>query len=188
MTEILQWKTRSPTRQALVDQTVGLLDETSMRPWLTTLTRSAIATMSSSATMPTDMKCVFYGDLNKVQTIPVPKHKPGHLLVQVKAVGLNPVDAKDVFGDKLPHSWSTGHAVIRWYIKDKIPGFDFAGVVVASSSSGATDEYQPGDKVYGTMPPFTGSLAEYVDAPLDQVCHMPENFSFEEAAATPLVW
>jgi threonine dehydrogenase-like Zn-dependent dehydrogenase len=176
---IVAWKTRSPTPEISTCRSNRWVpDKISMRPWLTTLTRSAIATMSSSASITNDMKCVFYGDLNKVQTIPVPKHKPGHLLVQVKAVGLNPVDAKDVFG----------HAVVRWYIKDKIPGFDFAGVVVASSSSGATDEYQPGDKVYGTMPPFTGSLAEYVDAPLDQVCHMPENFSFEEAAATPLVW
>lgn len=130
------------------------------------------------------MKCVFYGDLKTLQTIPIPKHTNGHLLVNVKAVGLNPVDAKEVFGDKLPHSWSTGHAVNRWYIQNKIPGFDFAGVCVASSN----DEYKPGDKIYGTMPPFKGTLAEFVNAPLDQVCHMPNNMTFEEAAATPLVW
>jgi reticulon-4-interacting protein 1, mitochondrial len=155
-----------------------------MRTWLTAVLTRSIGTMSSS-TIPTEMKCVYYGDLKKVQDgIPVPQLTMGHLLVRVKAVGLNPVDAKDVFGDKLPHSWSTGHALVRWFIQKKIPGFDFAGVCVASS----TDEYQPGDQVYGTMPPLTGSLAEYVSAPLDQVCHMPENFSFEEAAATPLVW
>jgi NADPH:quinone reductase-like Zn-dependent oxidoreductase len=145
---------------------------------------SSIGTMSSS-TIPTEMKCVFYGDLKKVQDrFPVPKLTIGHVLVQVKAVGLNPVDAKNVVGDKLPHNWSTGHAMVRWYIKNKIPGFDFAGVCVAST----TDEYQPGDKVFGTTPPFAGSLAEFVSAPLDQVCHMPENLSFEDAAAIPLVW
>jgi NADPH:quinone reductase-like Zn-dependent oxidoreductase len=163
--------------------------------WLTARTRSTgiIGTMSLSTGIPTEMKCVFYGDLKKVQEgIPVPKLTIGHLLVRVEAVGLNPVDAKDVFGDKLPHSWSTGHAAVRWFIENKIPGIDFAGVVVgvaaASSSTTDEDEYQPGDKVYGTMPPFAGSLAEFVSAPLDQVCHMPKNFSFEEAAATPLVW
>jgi NADPH:quinone reductase-like Zn-dependent oxidoreductase len=157
--------------------------------WMTALTRSIIRTMSTSTTIPTEMKCVFYGDLKKVQEgIPVPKLTIGHLLVRVEAVGLNPVDAKDVFGDKLPHSWDTGHAAVRWFIQDKIPGIDFAGVCVAASTTTDDEQYQPGDKVYGTMPPFAGSLAEFVSAPLDQVCHMPENFSFEEAAATPLVW
>jgi hypothetical protein len=155
------------------------------RIWLTALTSSIGITTMSSSTIPTVMKCVFYGDLEKVQDgIPVPKLTSGHLLVRVKAVSLNPVDAKNVVGDKLPHSWSTGHAMVRWFIQKKIPGFDFAGVCVAST----TNEYKPGDKVYGTMPPFAGSLAEFVSAPLDQVCHMPDNLSFEDAAAIPLVW
>jgi len=137
-----------------------------------------------STSLPESMKCVMYGDLKTVRTDqPVPKPKSGHILVQVQAAGLNPVDAKNVLGDKLPHKWKRSHALLERYIRSSIPGFDFAGVCVHSSC----DEYNPGDKVFGTMPPFGGTLAEYVCAPLDQVAPMPEKISFEQAAALPLV-
>lgn len=131
------------------------------------------------------MKCVQYGDLTKViADHPVPKAKPGHILVAVKVAGLNPVDAKNVLGDKLPHTWKNTHALLRRYIRTSIPGFDFAGVCVQAPSS---SPYQVGDRVFGTMPPFGGTLAEYVCAPLDQVAPMPAALSYEQAAALPLV-
>jgi NADPH:quinone reductase-like Zn-dependent oxidoreductase len=37
------------------------------------------------------------------------------------------------------------------------------------------------------MPPLQGSLAEYICVPVDQVCYMPRNYSFAQAAALPLV-
>lgn len=128
------------------------------------------------------MKCIKYGDLSLIQTIAMPKAKRNHLLVQVQAAGLNPVDAKNVIGDKLPDSWKTAHSLVHWSIRSNIPGFDFSGVCVEPFGP-----YDAGDRVFGTMPPFHGSLAEFVNVPLHQVARMPESLSFEQAAALPLV-
>jgi NADPH:quinone reductase-like Zn-dependent oxidoreductase len=49
------------------------------------------------------------------------------------------------------------------------------------------NKFQHGDKVFGTLPPFGGTLSEYVIAPIDQIHHMPSNLSYEEAASLPLV-
>lgn len=147
------------------------------------------------------MKCIVYGkDSRPVsKTVPVPdvvgsnknnNYRAGHVLVQVHAAGLNPVDAKDVMGDKLPHSWTTVKSWLRSFISDKIPGFDFAGVVVCGENdkdAPPPHHFAAGDKVFGTMPPLCGTLAEYISVPIDQVCYMPSNLSFEEAAALPLV-
>jgi NADPH:quinone reductase-like Zn-dependent oxidoreductase len=47
--------------------------------------------------------------------------------------------------------------------------------------------YKAGDTVFGTIPPFCGSFAEYVRAPTDFISHKPKNMSFAEACAIPLV-
>ena len=44
-----------------------------------------------------------------------------------------------------------------------------------------------GEKVFGTMPPLQGTLAEFISVPIDQVTTMPLSLKFEEAAALPLV-
>ena len=56
------------------------------------------------------MKSIVYGAKNE----PVSKetrrpsvNKRHQVLIRIHAVGLNPVDAKGVVGDKLPHSWTT---------------------------------------------------------------------------------
>jgi reticulon-4-interacting protein 1, mitochondrial len=124
--------------------------------------------------------------------------RQGHVLVKVISAGLNPVDAKNVIGDKLPESWTTVHGWIRRYIlSHKIPGFDFAGVCMEdvslelpnSPTSGLRlrQKLSVGDNVFGIMPPFGGTLAEYISVPLHQICRMPHNLSFVEAAALPLV-
>jgi NADPH:quinone reductase-like Zn-dependent oxidoreductase len=138
------------------------------------------------------MRCIVYGDEDGQQSsplrlvsriIPTPKQgRSGHILVRVKVAGLNPVDAKDIMGDKLPANWRIAKRWLRWYIRNNIPGFDFAGTVVENFSGFAVD-----DKVFGTTPPFVGTLAEYISVPVDQVCHMPSNYTFEQAAALPLV-
>jgi NADPH:quinone reductase-like Zn-dependent oxidoreductase len=120
-------------------------------------------------------------------TLPTPtlnQKKKNHVLVKVMFAGINPVDAKDVLGDKLPHSWQRMRAIIKHnMVENHIIGFDFSGIVVESNSS----SFQVGDAVFGTMPPSCGTLAEYVCAPLDQVCHKPTSLSFAQAAALPLV-
>jgi NADPH:quinone reductase-like Zn-dependent oxidoreductase len=133
------------------------------------------------------MKCIVYGTKEsrlQKKTMQTPAtNKKGHVLVRVHAAGLNPVDAKDVMGDKLPHTWKRMKGWLHSYISNRIPGFDFAGMVLEDSNG----FFSAGDNVYGTMPPFHGTLAEYVSAPLDQICTMPESYSFQQAAALPLV-
>jgi NADPH:quinone reductase-like Zn-dependent oxidoreductase len=142
--------------------------------------------------LPSCMKCIVYGrESLLLQTRPIPKPRRGHVLVRVEAAGLNPVDAKEIVGDKLPHSWTYARSCIRSVISGKIPGFDFAGTCVVSDEVGGpktgNDQFSDGAKVFGTMPPFQGTLAEYISVPVDQICVMPENLKFEEAAALPLV-
>ena len=155
---------------------------------------------------------IYYGGWNqpvyekRISMIPIHHHhnhnhtKPNHLVIQVHAVGINPVDAKQVIGDKLPYHWKTLRQwAHRFLVQDTRVGFDFSGIVrhVGSSSSsssssnsqtdGPSSLYQPGDKVYGTMPPLVGSCAEYIQVPIHQVAKMPTTFSMEQAAALPLV-
>jgi reticulon-4-interacting protein 1, mitochondrial len=107
---------------------------------------------------------------------------PLTIINKVHAVGLNPVDAKDVMGDKLPHQWATARQGVQSFVKNKIVGFDFSGTVAEDQNG-----FRLGDKVFGNMPPLQGTLAEYISVPLDQICHMPSNVSFIQAAALPLV-
>jgi reticulon-4-interacting protein 1, mitochondrial len=120
-----------------------------------------------------------------------PRIPKNHVLVKVFAAGLNPVDAKEVIGDKLP-TWLK--FLSSSIVRGCIIGFEFSGQVVAISKESNLDNlpqydvsFQHGDKVFGTLPPFEGTLSEYVFAPIDQIHHMPSNLSYEEAAGLPLV-
>lgn len=101
-----------------------------------------------------------------------------HLLIEVKATSVNPVDTK-IRGKQFPFS-PQFPAILH---------IDFAGIVreVPSDVTG----FKPGDYVYGMtggikgMP--GGALAEYILADANLVSLMPSNLSFAEAAALPLV-
>jgi NADPH:quinone reductase-like Zn-dependent oxidoreductase len=155
------------------------------------------ASSSFSPLLPSNMqRAICYGAhyekpvVEKTQPIPK-KCRRGYLLVEVKAVGLNPVDAKQVVGDKLPYSWTTLRSLAhKLLVQNTRVGFDFAGKVVKGSSSSSIhiDElYPPGTNVWGTMPPLQGSCSRVIEVPIDQVSKMPSNLSFEQAAALPLV-
>lgn len=140
--------------------------------------------MSGEDGSPKMMKTIVYGKPNiqfKLKPIPIPSlHET---LVRVFAAGLNPVDAKGVVGDKFPHTWTTlrymsDRAIAGWTI-----GFEFSGQVVDCPSN----KYQPGDEVYGSMPPLGGTLSEYICAPLDQIFRKPAKLTHEQAASLVLV-
>jgi NADPH:quinone reductase-like Zn-dependent oxidoreductase len=95
--------------------------------------------------------------------------------------GINPVDAKRLYGDKLPHSLLP---IVEWFVNRRVCGIDFSGVVVSAPPG---SDFSPGDEVYGTIPPFTGSFCEYVLAPSDFIALKPKNLSFAEASVIPLV-
>lgn len=111
-----------------------------------------------------------------------PTISAGEVLVKVKAISINPVDA-GVRRDK---------ATLQRMLRPKegedtfILGWDISGVV-EETGSGVT-EFRKGDEVFG-MVDFPGSgkaYAEYVAAPANQLALKPKNVSFEEAAAATL--
>ena len=114
----------------------------------------------------------FYGELPDVVA------KPGELLVEVKAVSINPVDYKIMSG------------AVRIMSGSKFPkiyGTDFAGVVkeVTEGVSG----FKPGDRVYGSASIITGkpgALAEMLAVKPEKVRRMPLGMTFEEAASLPV--
>jgi NADPH:quinone reductase-like Zn-dependent oxidoreductase len=100
------------------------------------------------------------------------------VLVRVRAAGLNPVDWKVREGRlaaKFPYRFPV------------ILGWDAAGVV--EEVGPAVTWFRPGDPVYGYCRRHNleyGTYAEYTTVPEGFLAHMPEELSFEEAAALPL--
>ncbi|MFT4050494.1 MAG: NADP-dependent oxidoreductase [Solirubrobacterales bacterium] len=102
---------------------------------------------------------------------PMPETSAGEVLIEVKAIGVNPVDTKVRAGSGL-----LGDPPFTL-------GWDVSGVVVSGEG------FEPGDEVFGLIrfPGEAGCYAEYVSAPPDQLLPKPPTITHEEAAATPLV-
>ena len=105
--------------------------------------------------------------------LPVPSPEPHDLLVQVEAIGVNPVDAKVRRREQPPSG--------QW----RVLGWDAAGVVqeVGESVVG----FQPGDRVWyagALQRPGCNSRLHLVDHRL--VAHRPSSLSAAAAAALPL--
>jgi len=95
------------------------------------------------------------------------------LLVEVRAISVNPVDTKRRAAGPRPAT------------ELKILGWDAAGVVAASGPN--TELFRPGDKVYyagSNQRPGANSQLHLVDERI--VGSKPTNLSFAEAAAMPL--
>ena len=97
------------------------------------------------------------------------------VLVRVRAVGVNPVEAM-IRSGQFP---LLGQPPF-------ILGWDLCGVV-EDMEPGVT-RFQPGDEVYGMpfFPRAAGAYAEYVAAPSRQLARKPAGLSHAEAAALPL--
>jgi NADPH2:quinone reductase len=114
----------------------------------------------------------------QLEDIPVPAVIPGHVLIQVKATSMNPIDTKirsGVFSALAPEFPAVLHG-------------DVAGIV-AEVGEGVGD-FKPGDEVYGFaggVKGAGGALAEYMLADARLIAHKPKNLSFAEAAALPVV-
>ncbi len=103
-----------------------------------------------------------------------PKLGPDDVLVEVRAVSVNPVDWKA----------RQGHLdAILPAVFPVIPGWDLAGVVVRPGP--AVPEFAEGDEVIGYVREdvlSAGTCAEYVAAPVRTLAPKPRRLSFEEAA------
>jgi NADPH:quinone reductase-like Zn-dependent oxidoreductase len=105
----------------------------------TSASASASATSASAlddTSVPTHARGIYYGEFQQPvyeKSVPLQKQKRNNddeVLVQVHAVGLNPVDAKQVIGDKLHYDWTRLRRwTHNWMVQDTRVGFDFAGVV-----------------------------------------------------------
>ncbi|HJF53724.1 MAG TPA: zinc-binding dehydrogenase [Limosilactobacillus coleohominis] len=116
-----------------------------------------------------DSNCHSIKDL-QIMDVPVPTVTDNQVLVKVHAVGLNPVDYKIV--ESGIDSWTYPHPL----------GLDVAGEIVAVGSQ--VNDWQVGDRVSGHGNLFkAGCFAEYVSVPEYQLAKLPENVSYEQAAA-----
>lgn len=97
------------------------------------------------------------------------------LLVKVRAVSVNPVDTKvrKLLGDAVQNP-------------PRVLGFDAAGIV--ESVGGGVTDFSPGDEVfYAGDVTRAGSNSEWQTVDSRLVARKPATWSFEEAAAVPLV-
>jgi zinc-binding alcohol dehydrogenase family protein len=110
--------------------------------------------------------------------LPKPELRPRDLLVQVKAVSVNPVDTK-IRGAR--HQGSTPNDAG----KPRVLGWDAAGIVVDKGNEATA--FSIGDEVYyaGELE-RQGSNAEYQAVDERLVGHKPKSIGFAEAAALPL--
>jgi NADPH:quinone reductase len=104
----------------------------------------------------------------KPEEVAKPTAGPGQVLIQVKAVGINPVDtyirSGNYPGATLPYT----------------PGRDCAGIV--ESIGDGVKEFKKGDRVY-TSGTITGAYAEFALAEVRTVHALPEKNSFAQGAA-----
>jgi len=113
-----------------------------------------------------------YGDY------PDPVCGAGQLLVEVRAVSINPVDFKIKRGD------------LKFIPGAKFPrifGSDFSGRVRETGSE--VRGFKPGDRVYGVTPVIfksAGALAQLLAVDVKNARKIPADMSFEEAASLPI--
>ncbi|MBZ6496219.1 NADPH:quinone reductase [Natrinema longum] len=115
-----------------------------------------------------------HGDADVLQVDEIDRPEPAadELLVEVAAAGVNPVDTyfRDGSYDPVAVPFT--------------PGVDFAGVVADTGS--AVDDFDAGDRVYGTgigNASSQGAYAEYATVPTDRVVELPADADLTEAGA-----
>ncbi|MGN7757244.1 NADP-dependent oxidoreductase [Chryseobacterium sp. 22532] len=121
------------------------------------------------------------GGVDKLQLADTekPQIKSNEILIKVKAIGINPVDVNARAYDGVL-SWIYGD------IRSVVLGWDIAGEV--SETGEEVSDFKIGDRVFG-MVNFFGNgkaYAEYVAAPESHLALIPDNHTFEEAAAATL--
>ncbi|GLZ28559.1 NADPH:quinone reductase [Lentzea sp. NBRC 105346] len=119
------------------------------------------------------------GERPQVSELPAPVVIDGHVLIKVKAAGLNALDrgvAAGLLAGLMPHEYPL------------VIGRDAAGVV--EEVGAGVDDIAVGDEVFGhltVVPPIhAGTVAEYAVLPADSVAAKPVALDFVAAAAIPI--
>ncbi|MEM6642899.1 MAG: NADP-dependent oxidoreductase [Bacteroidota bacterium] len=121
------------------------------------------------------------GDVDnfQIKEIDQPSISAKEILVETKALSVNPVDFK-VRADQGTMNMIYGED------RPAILGWDIAGVIKEKGAK--VTDFEVGDRVFG-MVNFPGegkAYAEYVAAPASHLAKIPEGISFEDAAASTL--
>ncbi|MBT8189285.1 MAG: NADP-dependent oxidoreductase [Bacteroidia bacterium] len=114
-----------------------------------------------------------------IQEIKKPEIQENEVLVEIKALSINPVDYKVRGNEELL-------TMIYGSQRPAILGWDIAGIV--SETGSQVKQFSIGDKVFGMVnfPGAGDAYAEYVKAPVDHLARIPGDISFGEAAASTL--
>lgn len=114
-----------------------------------------------------------------LKEIEQPAIKENEVLVEVKAISINPVDFKI-------RSAEEGLNMMYGEQRPVILGWDISGTIVSVGNK--VTKFEVGDKVFGMVnfPGAGNAYAEFVASPEDHLAKIPENTSFEDAAATTL--
>ena len=117
-------------------------------------------------------------DMLQLSDVEKPMIQPDQVLVQVKAISINPVDVKSRAGKGVYGRLKE--------IKPLILGWDISGIV--SEVGTEVTDFKVGDEVFGMVnfPGHGQAYAEYVAAPASHLALKPDNISHEEAAAATL--
>ena len=129
------------------------------------------------------MKAIVYHqygspDVLKLEEVAKPTPTDDEVLIKIHAVSINGSDREGLIGKPL-------YARIGGLRKpsQQILGSDIAGRVEAVGKNNT--EFQPGDAVFGEIPGYHSSFAEYVCTRGKTLALKPANMTFEEAAAIP---
>ena len=112
------------------------------------------------------------GQASLITGRPIPKPRPGYVLVEPRAVALNPTDWKHID---------------RMNTKDCLLGCDYGGVVT-ELGTGYTKDWKVGDRLCGFVNgrnhdyPEDGSFAEKIMVKADIQMRIPDYLSFEDGS------
>ena len=133
--------------------------------------------MSGVGARPRAVQYDGYGgpDVLRLRDIEPPALGPGHLVVEVKAASLNPID------------WKVRSGMLQQLFPMTFPattGRDGAGTVIAAAPD--VDPTWIGAKVCFMAPRGVGTWAQQIALPAAMLVRMSANLTFEQAAALPL--
>lgn len=117
-------------------------------------------------------------DVLQLEEVATPTLKPNEVLVQTKALSLNPAEWHLLTASFWMLRLSTGLS----RPKNPILGADVAGTVVAIGEN--VTAYKKGDRVFGRN--LSGGLAEYCCMNEFDLALIPDKLSYKQAAALPL--